>query len=47
MTSDLDAFRLVDFDWTRQLRSIWHDPPYHVARLHQEQSAYARWKNAV
>jgi len=32
----LDAFRLVDFDWTRQLRSVWRDPSYHVPSLHQE-----------
>src|SRR5262249_10042026 len=25
----------VDFNWTRQLRSIWRDPPYHLASLHQ------------
>jgi hypothetical protein len=35
MTSELDAFRSVDFDWTRQLKSIWRDPPYHVPSLHQ------------
>jgi hypothetical protein len=35
MTSELDAFRSVDFDWTRQLRSIWRDPPYNVPSLHQ------------
>jgi hypothetical protein len=32
--SELDALRSVNFDWTRQLRSIWRDPPYHVASLH-------------
>jgi hypothetical protein len=31
----LDAFRSVDFNWTRQLRSIWRDPPYHLPSLHQ------------
>ncbi|MFZ1964006.1 MAG: hypothetical protein WAU78_11185 [Roseiarcus sp.] len=34
--NELDAFRSVDFDWTRQLRGIWRDPPYHVASLHRE-----------
>lgn len=33
--NDLDVFRTVDFDWTRQLRSIWRDTPYHVPSLHQ------------
>jgi hypothetical protein len=32
--SELDALRSVNFDWTRQLRSIWRDPPYHVGSLH-------------
>ena len=36
MTSELDAFRSVDFDWTRQLKSVWRDPPYHVPSLHQK-----------
>jgi hypothetical protein len=36
MTIDLDAFRAVDFNWVRQLRSIWRDPSYHVDSLHQE-----------
>src|SRR5229473_4202845 len=35
IVSELNAFRSVDFNWTRQLRSIWRDPPYHVASLHQ------------
>jgi DNA helicase HerA-like ATPase len=35
MTIELKAFRAVDFDWTRQLKSIWRDPPYHVPSLHQ------------
>ena len=35
MTTEFDAFRSVNFDWTRQLRSIWRDPPYHVALLHR------------
>jgi hypothetical protein len=33
--TELDAFRSVDFNWTRQLRSIWRDQPYHVPSLHQ------------
>jgi hypothetical protein len=35
MTPELEAFRAVDFNWVRQLRSIWRDPPYHVESLHQ------------
>lgn len=34
---ELKAFRSVEFDWTRQLRSVWHDPPYHLSSLHQGQ----------
>lgn len=34
MISDLDAFRSVNFDWTRQLKSVWRDPVYHVPSLH-------------
>jgi hypothetical protein len=34
LVSELDALRSVNFDWTRQLRSIWRDPPYHVFSLH-------------
>src|SRR5688572_12275965 len=33
----LEAFRSVEFDWTRQLKSIWRDPPYHLPSLHQGQ----------
>lgn len=36
MTSELDAFRAVNFDWTRQLKSVWKDPNYHVAGLHRQ-----------
>ena len=36
MTTELDAFCSVDFDWTRQLRSIWRDPPYHIPSLHKD-----------
>jgi hypothetical protein len=35
MTIELDAFRTVNFNWTRQLKTIWQDPPYHVPGLHQ------------
>jgi hypothetical protein len=35
MTRELNAFRSVDFDWTRQLKSIWRDPPYNVPSFHQ------------
>ena len=33
--NELDVFRSVNFDWTRQLRSIWRDPSYHVPAIHQ------------
>lgn len=36
MTPELDAFRAADFDWTRQLKSIWRDPTYHVPSLHEK-----------
>ncbi len=36
MTSEFDAFRAVNFDWTRQLRGVWRDPHYHVPGLHQQ-----------
>ena len=36
MTSGLDAFRTVNFDWTRQLKSVWRDPNYHVPGVHQQ-----------
>ena len=29
------AFRATSFDWTRQLRSVWRDPPHQVAALHE------------
>ena len=34
MTNEFDAFRAVNFDWTRQLKSVWRDPHYHVPGLH-------------
>jgi Helicase HerA, central domain len=36
MTTELDVFRAVNFNWSRQLKSIWRDPPYHVPNLHQQ-----------
>jgi hypothetical protein len=36
MTSELDAFRAANFDWTRQLKSVWKDPHYHVPGLHRQ-----------
>lgn len=34
-TPGFSAFRTASFDWTRQLRSVWRDPPYQVAGLHE------------
>src|SRR5262245_57756811 len=34
MTTEIEAFRAVDFNWVRQLRSIWREPSYTVASLH-------------
>ena len=34
MTSEFDAFRAINFDWTRKLKSVWRDPHYHVPGLH-------------
>jgi hypothetical protein len=31
--SALEALRSVNFDWTRQLKSVWTDPPYHVPNI--------------
>jgi hypothetical protein len=36
MTSELDAFRAVNFDWTRQLKSVWRDSHYHVPSMHRQ-----------
>jgi hypothetical protein len=36
MTGELDAFRAVNFDWARQLKGVWRDPPYHVPGLHRQ-----------
>jgi Helicase HerA, central domain len=32
--TELDALREVDFNWVRQLRGIWRDPPYNVSAIH-------------
>lgn len=29
----LEALHSIDFEWTRQLQSVWRDPPYHVDDL--------------
>ena len=29
------AFRSVDFDYTRQLKSVWTDPHYHVSEINR------------
>lgn len=34
-TPGFAAFRATSFDWTRQLRSVWRDPPHQVAGLHE------------
>ena len=31
---ELDILHSVNFNWTRQLRSIWENPQYHVPTLH-------------
>ena len=36
MTSEFDAFRAINFDWTRKLKSVWRDPHYHVPGLHRQ-----------
>jgi hypothetical protein len=36
LVRELRALRSANFDWTRQLRSIWRDPLYHVSSLHRE-----------
>jgi hypothetical protein len=35
MNESLPAFRLVDFNWTRDLQSIWSDPGFQVDELHK------------
>jgi hypothetical protein len=32
----LDVLRAVDFNWTRQLKSVWRDQPYHAPEIHQD-----------
>jgi hypothetical protein len=36
MKNDLQLFRSVDFNWTKDLQSIWSDPAVHVEDLHKE-----------
>jgi DNA replication protein DnaC len=36
MTTEIDAFRSVNFVWTRQLKTIWRDQSYHVPSIHQK-----------
>jgi len=33
---ELEAFEAVDFEWTRQLKSVWLDSPYHVDDFHED-----------
>jgi len=35
MTADLTAFRAVDFNWTRDLQSVWVDSPFEVSDVHK------------
>jgi len=32
----LRAFKSANFDWARQLQSVWRDAPYHVDDLHKQ-----------
>ncbi|MGQ0686006.1 ATP-binding protein [Bradyrhizobium sp.] len=34
--SGLELFRDVDFNWTRQLRSVWRDQPYNIPDIHKD-----------
>lgn len=34
--SELDLLREVDFNWARQLRSVWRDQPYNVPAIHRD-----------
>src|SRR5260370_21252899 len=36
MSKALGAFRAVDFNWTRDLQSVWIDPSYQVDDLHKD-----------
>ncbi|MGR6034525.1 MAG: ATP-binding protein [Candidatus Nitrosoglobus sp.] len=31
----LKVLKAVNFDWTMQLKSVWHDSPHHTPRLHE------------
>ncbi len=35
MNNLLNAFRSVDFNWTRDLQSVWFDPPFQVNDVHR------------
>ena len=35
MNEALRAFRAVDFNWTRDLQSVWIDPPFQVDAIHE------------
>src|ERR1700750_2837465 len=35
MNEALHAFRTADFNWTRDLQSVWSTPPFQVDELHQ------------
>ncbi|MDI4231530.1 ATP-binding protein [Bradyrhizobium sp. Arg237L] len=34
--TELDVLREVDFNWARQLRSVWRDQAYSVSAIHQD-----------
>jgi hypothetical protein len=36
MSHELDAFGSVDFEWVRQLKSVWRDPAYHVDAINKD-----------
>lgn len=39
LSRELEAFGDVDFEWVRQLKSVWRDPPYHAVGVHDELTA--------
>jgi hypothetical protein len=34
--TEFELLREVDFNWVRQLRGIWRDPPYNVTAIHRD-----------
>jgi len=32
----IEAFGAADFEWVRQLKSVWQDPPYHIDAFHDD-----------